>query len=273
MTEFVQYLPLLLGIVVGGVCAGVLAGFLGVGGGIILVPVLSVVFDLVGFPDHLSIHMAVATSLATIVFTSISSVRAHHKRGAVDFDVLKSWGITMALGALAGGLALRFIDPAGLKLIFGLIAILVAVNLSMRRPLKLADQLPQSPLAKSGLGGAIGLISSLMGIGGGTLGVPILTGYAQPIARAVGTAAGFGLIIAVPAVIGFVISGAGIPDRPPLSLGYISLPTVLIVIPFTMALAPVGAKLAHTVDPKWVKRGFSVFLALTAVRMLSGVLG
>lgn len=268
MTELSQYAPLLLAIVGGAICAGFLAGFLGVGGGIVLVPVLSMMFDIVQFPDNLSIHMAVATSLATIVFTSISSVKAHHKRGGVDFELLRNWGAAMAIGALCGGLVARYIDAAGLKFIFGAIALIVAINLSLPRSLVIAKTLPERRATQWGMGGSIGLVSSLMGIGGGTLGVPILTGFSVQIQRAVGTAAGFGLIISLPAVAGFIISGMGVADRPPFSLGYISVPAVLVIIPFTIVLAPIGAKVAHAVDGKWVKRGFALFLGLTSARML-----
>lgn len=271
MDALMTYGPLAGGLAIAAVIAGVLAGFLGVGGGIVLVPVLFWLFSVIDFPDALSMHMAVATSLATIVFTAISSARAHHKRGAVDVDLLRGWGPAMALGALAGGLAARWIDPAGLKAIFGAIALIVAINLAIPKTLVIADHLPRGRGRDAGFGGLIGWFSSLMGIGGGTLGVPVLTAYSVPVQRAVGTAAAFGLIIAVPAVIGFVISGWGAPGRPPLSIGYVSLPAALLIIPFTTALAPVGARLAHGLDGAWVKRGFALFLGITAVRMLAAL--
>lgn len=273
MEDLSSYLMLALSLGVAAIVAGLMAGFLGVGGGIVLVPVLFWLFTFIDFPDALSMHMAVATSLATIVFTAISSALAHHRRGAVDGELLKSWGIPIGLGALAGGLVARFIDPAGLKMIFGFVALAVAVNLATPKTLVVSDQLPRSRVASTGIAGLIGLVSSLMGIGGGTLGVPTLAAFSYPIHRAVGTAAAFGLIIAVPAVVGFVISGLGVAQRPPLSLGYVSLPAVLIIIPFTTALAPVGARLAHALDAKWVKRGFALFLAITAVRMLAAAFG
>ncbi len=262
------YLPLVFGLVGASVFAGILAGFLGVGGGIVLVPAMFWMFSLVDFPASLTMHMAVATSLATIIFTAISSARAHYKRGGVDLDLLRLWGPPIALGALAGGLAARWIDPAGLRMVFGCVGLLVSLNFCLPRSLVVGQALPASRSANAGMAGSIGFVSSLMGIGGGTLGVPTLAAFSFPIKRAVGTAAAFGLIIAVPAVVGFVVSGFSVPDRPPLSLGYVSLPAVLVIIPFTTALAPYGAKLAHKVDPKWVKRGFAVFLGITSLRML-----
>ncbi len=273
MEDISSYLFLALGLGGASVLAGLLAGFLGVGGGIVLVPVLFWLFTFIDFPDTLSMHMAVATSLGTIVFTAISSTRAHHERGAVDLDLLKAWGVPIAVGALTGGLMARFIDPAGLKAIFGFVALAVAVNLATPKTFVISDRLPEGRAKNASIAGAIGLVSSLMGIGGGTLGVPTLAAFSYPIHRAVGTAAAFGLIIAVPAVIGFVISGLGVADRPPLSLGYVSLPAVLIIIPFTTFMAPIGARLAHDLDAIWVKRGFAVFLAITSVRMLSSVFG
>lgn len=273
MEVILSYLPLAAGLGAAAVVAGLMAGFLGVGGGIVLVPVLFWLFTFIDFPDTLSMHMAVATSLATIIFTAISSARAHHRRGAVDMALLKTWGVPIGLGALAGGLVARFIDPAGLKMIFGVVALAVSVNLATPKTLVIAPTLPKSRAANIGISWVIGLVSSLMGIGGGTLGVPTLAAFSYPIHRAVGTAAAFGLIIALPAAAGFIVSGLGVADRPPLSLGYVSLPAVLIIIPFTTALAPVGARLAHDLDAKWVKRGFALFLSITALRMLISAFG
>lgn len=268
--DLMTFVPLVLGLAGASVFAGLLAGFLGVGGGIVLVPAMFWMFNLINFPEALSMHMAVATSLTTIVFTAISSARSHYKRGGVDTALLRAWGAPIAMGALAGGLVARFIDPAGLQAVFGIVGLLVAANFLMPRSLVLADTLPQSRVANYGMSGTIGFVSSLMGIGGGTLGVPTLSAFSVPIKRAVGTAAAFGLIIAVPAAIGFMISGATVPGRPPLSLGYVSLPAVVLIIPFTTALAPIGARLAHKVEPQWVKRGFALFLGITAIRMLLG---
>lgn len=262
------YLPLLAGLLVASVFAGILAGFLGVGGGIVLVPAMFWMFGFVDFPRELAMHMAVATSLGTIIFTAISSARAHHARGGVDMDLLRRWGPFIAAGALAGGLAARFFDPATLTAVFGTVGLLVALNFLRPKPLVIAQDLPKSRAANAGIAGVIGTVSSLMGIGGGTLGVPTLSAFSYPITRAVGTSAAFGLIIAVPAVVGFVISGIGVPGRPPLSLGYVSLPAVLAIIPITTTLAPFGAKLAHSVEARWVKYGFALFLGITALRML-----
>jgi uncharacterized membrane protein YfcA len=259
------------GLIVASIVAGTIAGLLGVGGGIVLVPVMFWLFTFIDFPEAIAAHMAVATSLATIVFTSISSMRAHHQRGAVDFNLLKRWGPALAIGALAGGLAARFFDGDVLTGVFGAVGLLVAVNLAIPKTLVIAPQLPH-PAIQGAMGIVIGFISSLMGIGGGTLGVPTLAAFSYPIHKAVGTAAAFGFVIALPAAIGFIISGWDVPGRPPLSLGYVSLAAALIILPFTIGFAPLGARLAHALEPIWVKRAFSLFLALTAIKMIHSTL-
>lgn len=253
------------------IIAGIVAGLLGVGGGIVIVPVLFWLFTLTNFPAELSMHMAVATSLATIITTSISSMRAHHKRGAVDFELLRRWAPALGIGALAGGLAARFFEPAVLTGIFGVVGLLVALNLFIPKTLVISEHLP-GWVTQTGIAGVIGFVSSLMGIGGGTLGVPTLAAFSYPIHRAVGTASAFGLVIAVPAVIGFIVSGWDVPGRPPLSLGYVSLVATAIILPFTTFFAPMGARLAHALAPIWVKRAFAIFLMLTAIKMLSNAL-
>jgi uncharacterized membrane protein YfcA len=253
------------------IIAGIVAGLLGVGGGIVIVPVLFWLFTLTNFPAELSMHMAVATSLATIITTSISSMRAHHKRGAVDFELLRRWAPALGIGALAGGLAARFFEPSVLTGIFGVVGLLVALNLVIPKVLVIAEHLPNRVI-QTVIAGVIGFVSSLMGIGGGTLGVPTLAAFSYPIHRAVGTASAFGIVIAVPAVIGFIISGWDVPGRPPLSLGYVSLVATAIILPFTTFFAPLGARLAHALAPVWVRRAFAIFLTLTAIKMLSSAL-
>ncbi len=266
---FLDLLPLLIGVVATAILAGIMAGLLGVGGGIVLVPVLFWILSLTDFPPELTMHMAVATSLATIIFTSVSSARAHYKRGGVDTSLLKLWGPGLVLGALSGGLAAKYIDASGLKLIFGGIALLVSINMATPKTLVLSDHMPKSRGVNVAISYVVGGFSSLMGIGGGTLSVPILSAFSFEIRRAVGTASAFGILIAIPAVIGFVVSGMGTPDRPPFSLGFVSVPAALLILPFTVSFAPVGAALAHKLDGKWIKRAFAVFLAITAFRMLS----
>ncbi|PYG25603.1 sulfite exporter TauE/SafE family protein [Pelagimonas varians] len=260
---------ILCGVIFASITAGILAGLLGVGGGIVLVPVLFWILSFTDFPPELSMHMAVATSLATIIFTSVSSARAHNARGAVDRNLLRSWAPGLVFGALAGGILARYIDANGLRAIFGGIAVLVAINMLLPRTLVISSTLPEGWLPNGFLSGVTGLFSALMGIGGGTLSVPLLSAFSVEIRRAVGTAAAFGFLIAVPAGVGFVISGWNVPDRPPFSLGYINYAVAALILPFTVGFAPLGARLAHTLDTVWIKRGFALFLMITAVNMLA----
>lgn len=267
-----------LGSLVGGVIAtaiiaGVLAGLLGVGGGIVLVPVLFWLMSLTDFPADLSMHMAVATSLLTIVFTSISSARSHRKRGSLDADLLRLWAPGIVLGALCGGIAAKFVNADALRGIFGGVALIVALNMAWKTTLVWRRGLPQSHLVNGAIAWGTGVFSALMGIGGGTLGVPTLVGFGVDIRRAVGTASAFGVLIAVPAVLGFVWAGSSVPDRPWGSLGYVNVPAALLILPFTVAFAPVGVALSHRISTDWVKRCFAIFLGLTALRMLIGVFG
>ncbi|OZB18742.1 MAG: hypothetical protein B7X55_04485 [Rhodobacterales bacterium 34-62-10] len=248
--------------------AGVLAGLLGVGGGIVIVPVLFWVFTFTQLDPDVAMPVAVATSLATIIATAISSARAHHKRGAVDMALVKRWGPWMAAGALLGGAVAGLVDSEALMLVFGTVGLVVSVNLARPKTLVLSQDLPQGKAAQPALATTIGTVSAMMGVGGGTLGVPILTACSVPVHRAVGTASAFGLIIAVPAVIALILSGLGAEGRPPLSLGYVNLVAFALIVPISTAMAPRGAQLAHALDAKWVKRAFAVFLAITSVRML-----
>lgn len=250
-----------------GVAAGLLAGLLGVGGGIVIVPVLSLVFDMLGFSGDVAMHVAVGTSLATIIPTSIASLRAHHKRGAVDIDLLRAWGPAMFLTAGAGGFAARYIGGDSLKLVFACVALVVGLNMLLPKRLVLGASLPQGLAARLGLPGFIGFVSSLMGIGGGTLSVPVLTSFSYPVHKAIGTAAAFGLIIAVPATIGFMWSGIGVAGRPELSLGYVNLLAAALIFPITMVMARYGASIAHSIQPDHLKRVFALFLGATALRM------
>jgi len=255
-----------------GVLAGVTAGLLGVGGGIVIVPVLFHMFGILGIDENVRMHMAVATSLSTIIPTSIISARSHYRRGGVDVALLKSWALPVFAGAAAGTAVGGFVKGAVLTAVFAAVALAVAVHMAFHSEGRhLRDTLPQGA-GKLTLAATIGAISAMMGIGGGTLSVPILSACSYPIRRAVGTASAIGLIIAVPGTIGFAIAGLGVPHRPPGSLGYVSLIGFALLTPTTMLTAPFGAKLAHTIAPGALRKAFAVFLALTSARMIYGLL-
>ena len=268
-----QLWPLLVALPLVGAAAGLIAGLLGVGGGIVVVPVLYHVFTGLGLAEDVRMHVAVGTSLATIIATSASSWRAHWRKGAVDVALLRSWGPFILLGVVLGsGLAGLVRGPA-LTAIFAVVALLVSLHMAFGRPhWRLGQDLPRG-MGKAALGAFIGGVSTMMGIGGGSLAVPALTLFGFPIHRAVGTASAIGLIIGVPGTLGFILGGWSAPDLPPFSLGYVNLLGVAAILPTSMATAPWGARLAHGLDTAALRRAFAVFLALTALRMAWGLWG
>ncbi len=247
--------------------AGVVAGLLGVGGGIVIVPVLFHLFTVMDFADEVRMHLAVGTSLSTIIATSISSMRSHNRRGAVDWALLKSWGPAVAIGVLAGTVIAVVARGEVLTAVFATVALLVAGYMSFAPDsLRLAHRLPGGAL-RAGIGVVIGAISAMMGIGGGTLSVPTLVLCNYPIRQAVGTASAIGLIIGIPGTLGFIYSGWGTAGLPPFSLGYVNLLGFLLLAPTTMLTAPLGARLAHSIDTRLLRLAFAVFLAATSARM------
>ncbi|WP_306118227.1 MULTISPECIES: sulfite exporter TauE/SafE family protein [unclassified Roseitalea] len=254
-----------------GAVAGILSGLLGVGGGIVIVPVLFVVLMGLGVDETVLMHVAIGTSLATIIFTGFMSARSHWSKGAVDTALLARWGPPIAIGVVAGTVVGGNIAGAALTLIFALIAAIVAVNMAVR-PARTTGQrpMPGTPLREA-LGLGIGGFSVLMGIGGGTLTVPILSFFDYPIRRAVGTAAAIGLIIAVPGAIGFAWFGFGQATLPPFSIGYVNVLGVAAIVPASMLTAPLGARIAHAVAPAVLRWCFAGFLALTSATMIHEV--
>ncbi len=254
-----------------GAASGVLAGLLGVGGGIILVPAFLVVFTVLGFDSPEVMQMCLATSLATIVVTSVRSVLAHDKRGAVDWVVLKTWAPGLVLGALLGVLTASVLGSAVLQVIFAILAGVVGGYMTFgRRNWRLGRRMPVGVL-RAALSAVTGFLSVLLGIGGGSFGVPIMSLHNVPIHKAVGTAAGFGVIIAVPSVIAFFF--VDVPVAPPLTFGSVNLIAFGLVVLMTLITAPWGATLAHRMDPEPLKRFFGIFLILMALNMLRKVVG
>ena len=254
-----------------GIVAGLLAGLLGVGGGIVIVPVLFHLFTLLGIDEAVKMHVAVGTSLATIIPTSLLSARSHAAKGNLDSALLKSLVPSIVIGVLLGALISGYVPGLVLSLVFGVIGLLVAANMALRTsPSTLAPQLPGGP-ARIGIGATIGSLSTLMGIGGGTLSVPIFSAFNVPMHRAVGTAAAIGIVISIPGALGFLVNGLGVPDRPPLTLGYINLIGFALIVPMTMWMAPIGARIAHAINARLLKQAFALFLSITALRMLYSV--
>src|SRR5690606_393085 len=235
--------------------------------GIVIVPVLEAALAYLGVDQAIRMHVAVATSLATIIPTSIASSRAHHSRGAVDFELVRRWTIFVLLGALAGTFIAARVHSDVLAIIFAVVALVVALKMVL--PLEgrtLAPDVPTGafvPVIPAG----IGAVSSMMGIGGGTLSVAILTPFNKPIHRAVGPAALFGLVISLPATIGFMIAGFNDPRLPAGSVGYVNLVGFAVISPATFLAAPLGAAIAHRLSRRHLSLLFGLFLLTVSVRM------
>ena len=255
-----------------GAVAGVLAGLLGVGGGIVLVPAFFYAFQTLGYEGPQLMQMCLATSLATIIVTSVRSVLSHNKKGAVDWDILRGWAPGIVIGAVVGMLVVAQLRSDVLQAIFGVLALIVGLYMGFGRAEWRLGQMMPKGLLRAALSPGVGFLSVLMGIGGGSFGVPLMSLFNTPIHRAVATAAGFGVLIAVPAVIGFLFveieSGA-----PPLTVGAVNFVAFGIIIAMTLITAPWGVRLAHALDPKPLKRVFAVFLVLVALNMLRKALG
>lgn len=258
----------LIALLIIGALAGVMAGLLGVGGGIVLVPAFYFTYQALGFDHPQIIQICVATSLATIIVTSLRSVLTHHRAGAVEWRILRDWGGFIALGALAG-MAFAVSRPSGfLVVLFGCLGIIIGLYMAFGRgEWRLGAQMP-GVLGRVVFGPVIGFLSVIMGIGGGSFGVPLMTLHGVPIHRAVATAAGFGVIIAAPSVAAFLLSSPAAEGLPPFMVGYVNWAAFLAVISMTLITAPMGARLAHRLDPKPLRRIFAGFLIVVASIML-----
>lgn len=262
-----QWLILGVAMLATGAVAGVLAGLFGIGGGIVIVPVLETALGFVGVDPAIRMHIAVATSLATIIPTSISSARAHHLRGAVDFAIVKRWAIFVLLGALLGAWIASQVHSNVLAIIFATVAFLVAMKMLLLPDSRnLTETVPRGPLVTA-IPTAIGCFSTMMGIGGGTFSVMTLTLFNEPIHRAVGTAALFGLVISLPGMLGFVLAGWGDPRLPAGSLGFVSLLGFVCIAPATVLAAPLGARIAHSFSAQRLNMLFGVFLIVASLRL------
>ncbi|MBI3677164.1 MAG: sulfite exporter TauE/SafE family protein [Proteobacteria bacterium] len=277
--DFLGYAPagelgtFALGLVIAGVVGGLVAGMLGVGGGIVVVPVLYHVLALLGVDENIRMHIAVGTSLATIIPTSFSSLSAHNKKGAVDWELLRRWVAPMVIGVLIGSALAGIARGQWLALFFASVALPVAIHFAFWGETKrISDHLPTG-LGRFLLPAGIGGVSTMMGIGGGTVGVPAMTLCGVPIHRAVGTASAFGAIISIPGTIGSIIAGWGVAHLPPYSFGYVNVLGFLLIAPVSFFAAPFGAHMAHTMDRRRLRMVFAGFIAITAARMFYDALG
>ncbi|MBO6797110.1 sulfite exporter TauE/SafE family protein [Maricaulis sp.] len=268
-----EYYVLILALAATGALAGLIAGLFGIGGGIVMVPAMYYVFGALGYEGDRVMHVAVGTSLAVIIATSLRSVSAHAKKGAVDFAVLKQWVPFIVIGTLIGTVVADYIPSRGLTGLFGGMALLLSLQFFFGRPSwKLAEEMPGG-LPRIVLGNTIGVLSALMGIGGGVMGVTLMTLCGKTIHRAVATAAGFGVAIGIPGALGFIINGWG-ANEVPFSLGYVNMPGFALLAGSAFFVAPLGAKLAHSLPEKNLKRFFALGLAIVGVMLVrEAVLG
>jgi len=246
---------------------GFLAGLLGVGGGMMLVPFMTFLLTLKGFPEAYVIKMAVATSLATICFTSISSVRAHHQRGAVRGDIVKLFAPGIVLGSLLGAQVAKALPAHLLALLFALFVGFSATQMFLDKKPKPTRQLP----AGAGMfaaGGVTGMLSALVGAGGAFVSVPFMTWCNVPIRTAVATSAALGFPIALAGTLGYIYAGWDLHDMPAGTLGFIYLPALAVVATASVTTAPLGARAAHRLDTVKLKRVFAVLLYGLASYML-----
>lgn len=258
---------MLAGLAVAGLFAGFIGGLFGVGGGVVVVPALYALFGVLGVDDGVRLHVAIGTSLSTIIATSWRSLAAHAKAGAVEVEVLRAWGPWIVAGALLGAGLAGAADTRVLLVIFSGGLLLVAAQMGFGDPRwRLARDLPGGA-ARAGIAAGIGLLSAMMGIGGGAFGVTVMTACGRPIHRAVATASGFGAAIALPGALVYAFSGWSREGLPPWSLGFVNLPGFLVLAALTAITAPIGARLAHRLPQATLKRAFAAFLALTALNM------
>lgn len=274
-----ELLPALISLACVGAFAGFSAGLLGIGGGAIIVPALYYTFSALGVPSDVVMHVSVATSAATIIVTSLRSAAGHNKKGAVDWEMIwperslsgffMGWGAYIALGALLSALVIsKFLSGHVLTMIFAFIATLISLQLIFGRPdWRIAKQVPTG-LVAAPIGMTLGGLCSLMGIGFGSFGVTFMLLCGKTVHRAIGTAAALGLFIGLPATIGFIVSGLGVPGRPAYSLGYVNIPGFVIIATASFIFAPLGVKAAHALPQGTLRRIFGICLLLVALNMI-----
>lgn len=274
MADIAQHVPLILTLLFVGGVAGLSAGLFGIGGGAVMVPALYFAFNALGVPKSVVMHCAVATSSAIIIVNAVRATRSHHTHGAVDWDLLwpknlfLSYALWIGIGAFLAAIWLApKMSGQALTLLFAVVAGIISLQFIFGRPdWKLRETVPGG-LARPVVGGGVGVLSSLMGIGGGSLTVPLMSICGVPIHRAVATASGFGFAIAVPATLGFIISGWSTAGRPAFSLGYVNMLGFVLVASVAFVTIPLGARLAHAMSQRKLKLIFGICLLLVAANM------
>lgn len=264
---------LAVSLIAAGAIIGLLAGVFGVGGGAVIVPILYEVFRVIGVPEEVRMPLCVGTSLAVIIPTSIRSFNAHRAKGMVDMSILKIWAIPVVLGVVAGSYIARYAPADLFKIVFVVVAVASALRLLFASDRwKLGEDMPGNILMTI-YGGIIGVLSALMGIGGGQLSSLFMTFYGRPIHQAVATSSGLGVLISIPGALGYIYAGWPKMDiLPPLSLGYVSFIGFLLFIPTSIWTAPIGARLAHRLSKRRLEVVFGLFLLSVAARFIWSLL-
>ena len=263
---------LAVALVLAGLVTGFLSGLLGIGGGGLLVPVLYETFGAIGVDPGIRMHMSLATSLAVIAVTSLSSFRAHRARGSVDMEILRRLGPWVLAGVVLGILVASRSTSDGLKWMWIVFGSLMALKMALGRDdWRLGSELPKN-LAVGAFALAVGFVSVLMSIGGGAYMVTLMTLYGRPLLQAVGTSSGFGPLIAIPGMLGFAWAGWSADGLPPLSVGYVSLIGAAAIIPTGIIAAPWGVRLAHGIPKRRLELAFALFLTLVVARFAASLL-
>ena len=275
-----EVLELALLLVAVGALSGFLAGIFGIGGGAILVPVFYECFRLAGVPLEVRMPLCVGTSLAIIIPTSIRSYRAHHARGAVDTEILHAWWLPILIGVLAGSVIARYAPERLFKIVFVMVAWFAAVRLlSAKESWKLGDDLPKGPLMRV-FGLFVGLLATLMGVGGGLFASLLMTFYGRPIHQGVATSSAIAVLVSIPGALGYVYAGwpaaAHYPDvlalQSPFALGYVSLIGAVLVMPTSLLTAPLGVRVAHAMSKKTLERAYGSYLFIVGARFAVSLL-
>ena len=276
-----QLVELALMLIAVGALSGFLAGLFGIGGGAVLVPVFYECFGLAGVPVEVRMPLCIGTSLAVIIPTSIRSFRAHHRRGAVDMDVLKAWWLTILIGVAAGSVIARYAPERLFKYVFVAVAWSATLRLWFaRESWNLGEEMPKGFLMRT-YGFFVGLLSTLMGIGGGLFSNLLMTFYGRPIHQAVATSSALAVLISIPGALGYVYAGwpaaARFPEvaalQPPLTFGYVSLIGALLVMPMSLWTAPLGVRAAHALSKRMLEVAFGCYLFIVGGRFAISLIG
>ncbi len=255
-----------------GAVAGVFAGLLGVGGGVIIVPILTLVFSWMKLEPNIIHHLSLGTSLATIMVTAFASARAHNKRGAVRWDIVKAIAPGILIGTFAGGLVAAHIPDVQLKAIFVCFIYLVALDMIVGKKPSAKQNLPKT-VGISIVGLCIGIVSSFVGIGGGTMSVPFMSYCSVPLHTAVGTSSAIGFPIALAGTLGYIVGGFNHEGLPEGTLGFVHVVAFFGIASASFFTAPIGAKIAHKLPVATLKKIFAIFLMFIASRMLWSLIG